>query len=259
MNDTAGGSHPDDELAAYAVGGLAPDDDNAVATHLAHCTRCRAELDAYLETLAALTNSEEPPPQIWDRINAQITAEPRPRTLRRPRAAGPFRPMAGPAARPRHPGSPRRRRVVRARAAAALGAAALVVTVVAVGITQLRSDPAPDTVDELAQAAIDDPDSTVVGLDDPDDGTPAARLVIDASGDAYVLLDNLTRLPDDQTYQLWRTETTTPVSLGVLGTGATDAVRITLPAGTARLAISQEPTGGSPAPTGPLVAAGTRT
>jgi anti-sigma-K factor RskA len=249
MSDIAGGRHPDDDLAVYAVGGLEARQHDAVDAHLARCAQCRAQVDTYLETLAALISDEDPPPHLWNRIAAEIASE--------PRAARSHTPEP-PVARPRHLQLARPRRRWAARGAAAFAAAALVITVVAVGVARLRPDARPDSAGELAHAALDDPDSTVVALTNPDDNRPAARLVIDASGDAYILFDDLDRLPDDQTYQLWRTESTTPVSLAVLGTGASEAVEVSLPAGPARLAISREPVGGSPAPTGPLVAAGTR-
>jgi anti-sigma-K factor RskA len=140
-------------------------------------------------------------------------------------------------------------------------AAAALVVAVGVGATLGRlAAPAPEpeqTVAERAEAALEDPDATVTGLADPVSGMPAARFVVTADGDAYVTLDDLAPLPAERTYQLWRTETMTPVSLGVLGPGRSRAVEVHVPPGQARLAISEEPVGGSPAPTGALVAAGT--
>jgi anti-sigma-K factor RskA len=151
--------------------------------------------------------------------------------------------------------APRRRPT---RRIAALAAAAVLAAVLAVGFDRLRNnDDGPPTVTDLADAALLDPDSTVINLDHPDTGTPAARIVIDASGHAYLRLDSLAPLPPDEAYQLWRTEGTSPVSLAVLGPDTPNVVPVSVPAGTARLAITREPDQGSPVPTGPLVAAGT--
>jgi anti-sigma-K factor RskA len=137
--------------------------------------------------------------------------------------------------------------------------AAAAVLVVAVGVTLGRlAGPEPEqTVAERAETALEDPDATVTRLADPVSGTRAARFVVTPDGDAYVTLDDLPPLPAERTYQLWRTETMTPVSLGVLGPGRSRAVEVHVPPGQARLAISEEPAGGSPVPTGALVAAGT--
>jgi anti-sigma-K factor RskA len=139
-----------------------------------------------------------------------------------------------------------------------LAAAAALTAVIGLGIHRLRTDgDEPPTSAELADAALHDPDATVVDLDDPQTDAPAARLVIDPTDHAYVLLDHLDELTPDRTYQLWRTEGTTPISVALLGRGTPDVIPVTVPTGQARLAITAEPRRGSPAPTGPILAAGT--
>lgn len=263
MSTTGSGPHPVDDLAAYAVGALDPDEHRVVDAHLASCPRCCAQLAGYLETLATFVPDEEPPSEIWTRIRATTatTAQEAPAAPIDPAAPGSPAP-AGPVgagslapARSR-PAPPRRRRIPRP---ALIGMAAAVVAVALIaGVATFRTfRDDPSTAAERAQDALDDRDSTVVALDDPDTGTPVARVVVASSGAAYVLLDDLEPLPADQAYQLWRTEGTTPVSLGVLGPGTPEVVQVSVPAGSARLAISREPARGSSTPTGPLVAAGT--
>jgi len=46
------------------------------------------------------------------------------------------------------------------------------------------------------------------------------------------------------------------VSLGVIGDGRAGVAAVGVPAGTSQLALSTEPEGGSPAPTGDIVASG---
>ena len=49
--------HPHDELAAYAVDALDPDERAAVEAHLDGCAPCRAELAEHWETLARVVRS----------------------------------------------------------------------------------------------------------------------------------------------------------------------------------------------------------
>jgi anti-sigma-K factor RskA len=71
-----------------------------------------------------------------------------------------------------------------------------------------------------------------------------------------VVLDDLPVLPAGRTYQLWRLDAGTPAtSLGLLGTGGAEAVPVTLPRGTTEVAVSNEPAGGSPAPSPGMIAA----
>jgi anti-sigma-K factor RskA len=70
------------------------------------------------------------------------------------------------------------------------------------------------------------------------------------------VLEGLPALSAQREYQLWSVDGPRPESLGLLGDGHDEAVPLSLPASTAKLAISEEPAGGSPAPTGPIVASG---
>lgn len=70
-------------------------------------------------------------------------------------------------------------------------------------------------------------------------GHTATRLVTGDTG-SFVVFDELVPLPAGRSDQLWALDGTRPVSLGVLGDGATD-VAITLPRGTSNIAISEEP------------------
>ncbi|HZW03859.1 MAG TPA: zf-HC2 domain-containing protein, partial [Anaerolineaceae bacterium] len=47
--------HVIDQLPAYALGGLEPDEQRQVERHVQGCQQCRSELRAYLETTAALS------------------------------------------------------------------------------------------------------------------------------------------------------------------------------------------------------------
>ena len=252
-------AHPVDDLAAHAVGALTAGEAGSVEAHLARCGVCRAAFADHLTALAALTGDASPPEGLWPRIEARLasTAPPMGRDGSARRPGGAASPVDGgqPAGWSRRRGRPRGGR--ERRPAAQVAAVAILVVALGAMLGRLAAPDEAPTVAERAEAALEDPDATVTRLDDPATGAPAARFVVTPEGDAYVTLDDLAPLPAERTYQLWRTETTTPISLGVLGPGRARAAEVHVPPGRARLAISQEPAGGSPAPTGPLVAAGT--
>lgn len=249
--------HPLDDLALYALDALDDDERFAVEAHLAGCPACVAEIDAHRAALAQLTDDEPPPPAIWQRITYEIGAgdTPFPLTTPPPPPPAPIGfgdVVAEPAAaRPSHMrrGRPAWQRPA-AVAAALAAAVALVVGVVAVA----RPDDEPTDLAGLADAALDEADAQVATLAD-DGGRPRARVVVDGST-GYVFVDDLPTLPAGEEYQLWKVAGEIPVSLGVLGDGSEPVAAVGMPANTTTLAISTEPAGGSPSPTGDVVASG---
>ena len=236
-----GERHPLDDLALYALDALEGDEVGAIEAHLAVCAACRQELAAHEEALGALIE-DGPPPALWDAVQAQIReGDPTPVNGAQLRPVGPDA---------KHPDQSARRRGVRRRLAA-LAAAAAVVAVVGVGVgSRLNKD--DNGSGTLAAISIDGP--TVAVLADAH-GADVARVVSNGNGDVLVL-EELPRLSAERTYQLWSVDGPQAVSLGLLGDGHDEAVRISLPAATAKLAISEEPAGGSTTPTGPVVASG---
>jgi anti-sigma-K factor RskA len=275
-----GMAHPLDDLAVYALDALDEPERALVDAHLAGCTACRAELDQHRTTLSHLTTPEEPPPELWDRIARQTAATP-------PRIAQATEPAPAPGPRPLNPAgdhmapvvplhraregptggdwAPRHRAAGPPRGRSGWLTAVAAIAVVLAGIAGVtvwsqRAGDEPATVAELAAAAADDPDATVVPLTPTSGGDEtSARIVTTGEPTGYVLLDNLPRLDEGHSYQLWRVDDpNVPVSLGVLGDGSTEAAAIAVPEGTTSFAISDEPVpGGVPAPTGPIVAQGT--
>ena len=116
---------------------------------------------------------------------------------------------------------------------------------------------APTVADRVG----DDDGTEVVASDLPvgtiaaEDGTQVARVAADDEG-SYVEFEDDIELPDERTYQLWSLDGAQPVSLGVLGAGDDRDVRVSIPRTTVAVAISDEPAGGSPQPTGPIVGSG---
>jgi anti-sigma-K factor RskA len=232
--------HPLDDLALYALDALEADETEEIEAHLEMCALCRLELAAHEEALGALIE-DGPPPELWDAVQSQIRADE-------------VAPINGTALHPvgpnlAHLDQSARRRGMRRRLAL-LAAAAAVVAVVGVGVgTQLDNDGAGT----LAGVSMDGP--TVAVLADAH-GADVARVVANDDGDVLVL-EKLPPLAAQREYQLWSVDGARPVSLGVLGDGHDEAVPLSLPASTAKLAISEEPAGGSITPTGTIVASGT--
>jgi anti-sigma-K factor RskA len=231
-----------DDLALYALDALEGDEAEEIEAHLEDCAMCRLELATHEEALGALVE-DGPPPEVWDAVQSQIRA-------------GEVVPMNGTPLHPvgptlAQPGQSARRRGMRRRLAL-LVAAAAVVAVVGVGVgTQLAND--GDGSGTLAGVSIDGP--TVAVLADAH-GADVARVRANDDGDVLVL-EKLPRLTAQREYQLWSVDGPRPVSLGVIGDGHDEVVPLRLPPSTTRLAISDEPEGGSIAPTGPVVASGT--
>ncbi len=291
---TSSFDHPLDDIAAYAVGALEPDEAGALEAHLATCAACQAELAAHREALAHLVVDEEPPPGLWGRIvatlpdapaaadgasepgalpgePAALPAEPggppvpgrieiRPRALRTPEV-----PDGGTGGRagPLHlAGRPRRQRLARAVAAVA---AAVVLVAASVGATLAITggDDEEGGDEPPAVAAPSAAQLAQAAADDPtsvaqlasEAGQPQARLVTSDDG-SFVLFDALPTLPLGRAYQLWSLDSGTPVSLGVLGDGSAEAVAVAVPPSTVQVAISDAPEAGEPQPTGPIVATG---
>ena len=247
--------HPEDDLALYALDALDGEERAAVEAHLASCPACVGLVDEHRTTLAALTADEAPPAAVWQRIAADIGAArvptPLPVVPSAPTDAVPPAADEDPPA-PIHL-RPRSRSTTRWALIGAVAAAALVIGGV-VGLVLGGAEDESDDLAELAAAALDDPDASVATLS-TDAGQPAARVVVEGTT-GYVLVDDLPALPEGEEYQLWKLGGDVPVSLGVIGDGSNGVAAVGVPAGTSEMALSTEPAGGSPAPTGDIVATG---
>jgi len=232
-------THPLDDLAAYAVDAIDDRRERAyIESHLLACEACRRQLDADWAVLSGLVADAAPPPYLWGAIEA---------------STGPGRhpvvvpvDFGEPRARQPQPGSrgTRRRRLVglAAAAAALVGAVAAGPALVAA----LQDAGGPQAGEQADR---------VVGVLTRLDGTEVARVV--ESGDrTYIALEDLGPPPPGRTWQLWSMDGTRPVSLGLLGDGSDTSVVVNLPEGTTRIGISDEPEGGSPAPSGLIAGTG---
>jgi anti-sigma-K factor RskA len=233
--------HPLDNLALYALDALEGDEASGVEAHLDECAMCRLELAIHEEALSALVE-DGPPPEVWDAVQSQIRAG-----EAIPINGTPLHPVVP---TPAHSDQSDRRRGMRRRLAL-LAAAAAVMAAVGVGVgTQLTNG--RDGSGTLAGVSTDGP--TVAVLADAH-GAGVARVVGNDDGDVLVL-EKLPPLAAQREYQLWSVDGPRPVSLGLLGDGHDEVVPLNLPGSAMELAISDEPEGGSIAPTGPVVASG---
>ena len=168
--------------AGYALDALDEDERSAYEAHLADCEHCQQELASFwttTEALAVAASGPEPSVALRERILADVRAEPQNVVAFEPR---------------------------RWRVAPVLGAVAAVAAVVALGVGLWASNLSSE-LDETrtalarAQAAAQllvDPAAQTVALQQ---GT--GRLVVDADGQAVLVVEGLEPAPAGKTYELW--------------------------------------------------------
>jgi anti-sigma-K factor RskA len=251
-----------EELAgAAALRALTPDEAQFVAEHLAGCRRCRAlyrELARAADLLLRAPEPIEPPPELRARVMAEIARTPQDSqtTVAHPELLVSSGRLAAADARPAA-----RQRRLGWRDWGLLGSVAAALYFgfwslrlqndVAIMSTRLaREQP-------LVQAALS---GRVVRLA----GTPAAPQVRGAVAEtpqrALVYLDNLPEPAVDRAYQVWLIPAGgQPIGAGVStpGTGGAQTIPLDRPLTNIQtVAVTQEPAGGSPAPTSDILAAG---
>ena len=251
-----------DLLGAYALDAVDGDECTELEEHLETCPRCRAELDSLREVAGAMGNSVEPLPEgLWSQIAFKLPerqedeeSPPMPRLT--PEGRGPFR---EPAERGRRNG----RRTLGITLGAIAVAAAAVAVVLGVGlvradnrVSNLQSAQAGPS--SAVAAALRTPGHRLITLDSSGH-VALVHVVVVPSGQGYLVSSRLPSLGDGRTYQLWAVGGTQPISLGLLGASPRHGAAFTM-AGSTRptdLSVTAEPSGGSVAPTAPIIATGT--
>lgn len=225
--------------------------DTALAGALAQDPALAGELQRHVEAAAALGElyATQPPPELRDRVLAS--------TLPRVSVTTPVHDVVNSddaAARPTRA----------ARIFAFAAAAVLLLGVgVGVGVALDSTTPAPTATEaadaEAAMHALMQPGSRFVALAP----TGAADmqgmgLVVAAGGDAWLLGDEVPEPAAGRTHQLWVVHgDDTPVPAGTFDGGAvTAAVPMSVTPGST-VAVTDEPVGGSSAPTSPMLVVGT--
>jgi anti-sigma-K factor RskA len=224
--------------AAYAVDALPAEERAFFERHLASCRRCAEEVAEHREAAAALAmaDAQAPPAALRARVMDQIAV-----TAQEPNATSSGAPPGGAV-------SPLDRR----RAFLQGAAAALLVAVLAVaGVMALLL---PDDSGEVALDAAFLAQAQSVRLDAPE-GTAATFYYSPEDDEGWLVVDGLDPLSSDEAYQLWLFHDEQPVPAGVF---AAEGGRVAFRAdaqvrGAEVVAVTVEPAGGLPEPSGPVV------
>lgn len=254
------------DLGAYALDALSPDERAGVEAHLSTCASCRDELRAMSGAAAAVGASV--PARPMDPVRSAAIKQ---RLLQRARAerssVTPIRSAAIPARRPRLPWG------IAAAASVALAVALYQwnatrqdrdAAQVALGIESQRSARLQDSLAaaERRLLAMAGPDVRVVELV-ASNRRPNARMFWALSTNTWTMFaHNLSAPASGRTYQLWLiTRDGQRISAGTFAPdGAGDAVvsaQYALAADALQMiAVTEEPAGGVPQPTGEVVIAG---
>ena len=215
--------------AGYALDALEVDERRAYEDHLPDCAQCQEDLVSFWEVTGALAlaaTGPEPPPELRERIIANVRSE--------AQTVVPFR------ARRFRPGQ-------------ALGVVAAVaaVALVALGIWAISlQNTLTDTRSALAEQR------TVAGvLAD----TSARRIslmagsgsLVDSAAGSVLVVDGLPRAPAERTYQVWVVhEGSAPASSGLFAGGSHNVVLVQHQVATGDVvAVTLERAGGAKAPT----------
>ncbi|HET8949897.1 MAG TPA: anti-sigma factor [Solirubrobacteraceae bacterium] len=230
-----GHEHWQDATGAYVLGALDETERSAFEEHLAGCPACREEVEQLLPAVEALPVSVDPvspPPSLKGRIMAEVERE-----AALLSAAGPE--ADRPAARPR-----RRRFSLRVpRLAPVAVAAALLVAGIAIGagVATLRGSHGRTVVAEVS-------------------GAPGASVQLELDGDeGRLMARGLPAPPSGRVYQVWlKHDGHAPMPTAALFLPSRDGAAAASVPGSLddvdQVMVTDEPDGGSPQPTGDLLA-----
>lgn len=223
--------------AAYALDALDADERRQFEAHYPTCPSCADELAGFRETAALLTvpSLVAPPADLKARVLADIARTPQ------------LPPLVTSLEQRRRP-----------PVVTTILAAAVALLLVGLAAVLLTGDGATDAQQQLA-SLLAAPDAVTVNLAGEGDGT--LRVVYSADRDEAILVGSgLTAAGSDQTYQLWTIAGETPASAGVFDPdddGALDHIVDAPGSSPDAWAVTMEPKGGSPAPTGDILFQGT--
>lgn len=219
----------------YVLDALDDDERRRFEEHMERCAACREEVADLVEVTGALAESVAEP----------VPASLRARVLSEVETTRQELPLAG--RRPSH----RWRRLATVAAAAAL----LAVAVLGVSLWRQAEGQLTEAEELVAITAAADGQRTVL---ESDIGTLQV-IVSESRGRMAVVGDEVPDPADERTYELWSITDEGPTSLGTFdpADGAVQVVVDAPGADAGQVGITEEPDGGSPAPTGPILASGT--
>lgn len=243
--------HVDDLVDAYALGALEPAEVDEVERHLETCPRCRAlaqEARRTAEQLWRAAPPVTPPVSLRGRLMARIAQE-KAASASAPPAATPTAGQASdttPEAEPEPSPAPARGPLSRLAQA-------------------LRGEPAPQArmASDLLRDLLADPQSVIWPVAGTADAPQAsARFVVSRNRrDGVIITNGLGRPGTGKAYQVWLLRGGQPLPNALFMVNRTGIGASVVHADGAwsdfdTIAITPEPVGGSPAPTGPIVLAG---
>lgn len=248
-------------LGALALDAVGTEERAELELHVEQCPRCRSELDSMRGVAAMMGNTVESlPDSLWSGISSRLyerrdeIAPPMPRLV-----------LGGPGHDATTPfetrGATSSRKVRTGFIAFALAAAAAVIALsLSLAGANSRVAHLQGALDAGARtavvAALETPGHKIVNLNSAN-SRGVAQFVMLPDGRGYLIKSSLPGLPSKATYQLWAIVGGRPISIGLMGSSP-NLVTFTMagsPSPTA-LAVTVEPSGGSPSPTSPVVASG---
>ena len=225
-----------DALSALALGALDSAERIEVEAHVRGCAECQAELQALLKVVDGVglaASPVTPPDTLRSKVMARVSAEPQLRDVRRP-AARSWMPLA---------------------------LAASLVLAVAALFYAFRLQTEVQKLQKTTQI-LQATDLVRANMKGQAGAVNATGLALWSKSNGMIFsATQLPALPAGRVYQLWTITGTTATSAGLLTPDASGAVRVELavPANAARpdaFGLTIEPSGGSPAPTLPIVLLG---
>lgn len=233
----------------YVLGTLDEVTRMRVVAHLSGCPACRAEVAGVSQTLDALGRtvpSAEPPARLRDRILAIPAAE----AQARPASAAVSTPLTG----------GRFNTVFRIAAAAVLAVTLWQWSAARSEVDALRQRVAELQVEEGQVLRASDLITYDLTAHEPARGAHARAYVSHKDGMVFTA-EGLPALPAGKVYQLWVIVNAKPVSVGVFAPDATGRVHAVMdtppiPVMPGTVAVTLEPTGGLPQPSGAIYLAG---
>ena len=239
-------------LGPYITDALEGDERDSFELHLESCVACRGEVLDLQETMAEMSALHEaaPPPELRSSILSAIAATPmlpaeETITAEPPsHDETPSNVVAGDFNRSRRP-------VVTWLAAAAAFLAVALGGVTVWQQSELQSYEAANAQRVELLAAPD----LQVSRTSLDDGADLTYLVSQSRGEALITTTGFPAPGADRSWQVWVIQDKVPRSVGIIDKGGQLQVSVDGIGGGQLMAITNEPTGGSPQPTGGLQAA----